>query len=96
MFSTVSDDESESDLSYDEAAPVSAIDIMIRNPTTQQVETFHVLLDSGTRSCMGTADAVRRAGLRVKEEKRRRRFRTAAGVFETRERATIRAHHILE
>jgi len=75
--------------------PSTEVVILIHNKHTQRDELFRVLLDSGTNRCMGTATAVQRSGLHIRQG-RQHRFRTAAGVFTTENYARIRTHKLLE
>lgn len=75
--------------------PSTEVAIVIRNKDTQQDETFRVLLDSGSNRCMGSKNAVLRAGLHL-HQGRTHRYNTAAGVFHTTHYARIKAHKLLE
>ena len=75
--------------------PSTEVVMVIRNQKTQQDELFRILLDTGTNRCMGTKEAVRRAGLYIKQG-RTHKYRTAAGTFTTTHFARIRAHKLLE
>ena len=77
--------------------PSTEVAMVIRNQKTQQDELFRVLLDTGTNRCMGTKEAVRRAGLYIKQGRTHKyKYRTAAGTFTTTHFARIRAHKLLE
>ena len=80
--SMASTSEEESDDEEDKPLPSTEVVIVIRNAKTQRDELFRVLLDSGTNRCMGTAQAVQRAGLHVKTS-RQHHYQTAAGRFMT-------------
>ena len=88
------DDEDQDDKAQEEL-PTTEVVIVIRNRKTNRDEMFRVLLDSGTNRCMGSAQAVRRAGLHIRQG-RKHRYRTAAGIFTTNLHARIKAHRIME
>ena len=75
--------------------PSTEIAMVIRNQKMQQDELIRILLDTGTNRCMGTKEAVWRAGLYIKQG-HTHKYRTAAGTFTTTHFARIRAHKLLE
>ena len=74
--------------------PTTVIVISVKNKKTQQNELFRVLLDSGSSRCMGTAAAIKRAGVATKKGKRHS-YSTAAGSFTTTQAARLSRHKIL-
>ena len=89
------DNSSEQDESEQEEPPTTVIVITIHNEKTGRNELFRVLLDSGTNRCLGTAEALKRAGITLKQGNVHR-YKTAAGTFITSQEARIRRHRILE
>jgi hypothetical protein len=85
------EEEKEKDISE---TPTTTITIAIENKTTQTLELFHALLDTGTTHPLVTAQAMKRAGITTKETKTKK-WKTAAGVFQTTKQAKIRKHRIL-
>ncbi len=89
--SSEEDDEEEKE----STSPISVITVAIENKKTERNELFRVLLDSGTSRCMGTQQAIKRAGLQVKSG-RAHKYKTAAGVFQTAHVTKIKNHRLLE
>ena len=75
--------------------PSTVVIVCIKNERTGKEELFRTLLDSGTNRCMGTKEAINRAGLEVQPETKRQ-FRTAAGTFHTTHSTRIHKHRLLE
>ena len=61
-----SDDSEDADDEQEDQkpAPSSVVNIIIYNKKTRSNEVFKVLMDSRTLGCLGTAEAVKRAGLK--------------------------------
>jgi len=90
---TASNDDAESDsgsdlsdIDYDEL-PSCEILVAVLNKTTGKDEYFRALLDSGTTRSLGTEEAIERAGLKTKTNRRKRKYKTAVGIFGTTQRA---------
>lgn len=100
IYDNAQNDDDDSDSSSEEEdedtpPPTTVVFISIHNKKTDQDETFRVLLDSGSNRCLGTQQALQRAGLKCKDEPTRT-YKTAAGAFTTTQKSTIKAHRILE
>ena len=70
--------------------------ILIVDKQSKTEKHFRVLLDSGAKGCLGTREAVQRAGIPIKPAHKSKSFITAAGRFTTTQRAYIRSHRIME
>jgi len=90
-----SEDEEDDDEDQ-QPAPSSVINVSIYNKKTQRNELLRVLLASGTLCCLATAEAVKRAGIKLQTATKPKSFRTAAGRFRTTHYAQVCQHRILE
>ncbi len=89
------EDEGDEEVEEYKDAPSTVVTIKVRNKRTEEDVHATVLLDTGTKGNMITKAAAIKMGLRITPAPSRK-YRTAAGPFETNQEAKIRTHHIIE